>query len=417
MKTIMTSIAAAGLLAALAMAQPPRYGVADLGTFGGTASVAFGVNNAGRMAGGANRPAENQHPFFSGLGGTKYDLGTLGGPNGNAAGPNGSNELAVVAETSKADPLGEDFCGFGTHLVCLGAFWNGVMTPLPTLGGNNASAFTLNDRSQVVGLAENSTKDPNCPSPQVLDFEAVIWGPNPGDIKMLPPLPGDSVGFALGINNLGQAVGSSGTCANTTSGGFVIGPHAVLWSNGTVTDLGNLGGKLGNVAAAINSRGEVVGASNLPGEAIAHPFLWTKDTGMQDLGALGTDVGGFPTAINNNSQMVGGSCDISGNCRAFLWQNKVLTDLNSLIPADSPWYLLFAYGINDAGEIVGQALQKSTGQVHAILAIPLPAAPGGKSTETAAQGGTSVGPPAALPENVRRLFQQRLPGARLTGPR
>jgi probable HAF family extracellular repeat protein len=412
MKTIMTLIAASSLLAALAMAQPPRYGVADLGTLGGTASVAFGINNAGRMAGGANRPAENQHPFFSGVGGTKYDLGTLGGPNGNAAGPNGSNDLAVLAETSTPDPLGEDFCGFGTHLTCLGAFWNGVMTPLPTLGGNNAEAFTLNDRSQIVGMAENSTRDPSCPSPQILDFEAVIWGPNQGDIQVLPPLSGDSVGFALGINNLGQAVGSSGSCANTSSAGFVIGPHAVLWENGSVTDLGNLGGKLANVAAAINSRGEVVGASNLPGDTIAHSFLWTKDTGMQDLGALGADVGGFPTAINNNSQMVGGSCDITGNCRAFLWQNKVMTDLNALIPADSPWYLLFAYGINDAGEIVGQALQKSTGQVHAFLAIPLPSAPGGKSAETAAQGGTSESPRVALPENVRRLFLQRLPFGR-----
>src|ERR1035441_9196582 len=112
MKTIMTLIAASSLLAAVAIAQPPRYGVAD--------------------------------------------VGTLGGQNGNAAGPNGSNDLAVLAETSTPDPLGEDFCGFGTHLICLGAFWNGVMTPLPTLGGNNAEAFTLNDRSQIVGMAENS---------------------------------------------------------------------------------------------------------------------------------------------------------------------------------------------------------------------------------------------------------------------
>ena len=39
---------------------------------------------------------------------------------------------------------------------------------------------------------------------------------------------------------------------------------------------------------------------------------------------------------------------------AFLWEDKVLTDLNQLIPADSPLYLLFAGAINDAGEITGR---------------------------------------------------------------
>ena len=48
MKTILTSIAASSLLAALAIAQTPRYTVTDLGTLGGagTNSNAFGMNNA-----------------------------------------------------------------------------------------------------------------------------------------------------------------------------------------------------------------------------------------------------------------------------------------------------------------------------------------------------------------------------------
>ena len=48
-----------------------------------------------------------------------------------------------------------------------------------------------------------------------------------------------------------------------------------------------------------------------------------------------------------------------------------LLDLNTLIPADSPLYLQMANGgINDAGEIAGVALVKSTGEVHAFLATP-----------------------------------------------
>jgi probable HAF family extracellular repeat protein len=247
MKTILTSIAVSSLLAALAIGQTPqtpRYTVRDLGTFGGPFSIPFGINNAGRAAGAAALPNGNHHAFLVGIGGTKTDLGTLGGPNSAANGPNGRENVAITSETSTPDPLKEDFCGFGDHLICLGAVWNGVMTPLHTLGGNNARALGLNNRDQVIGFAENGIHDPSCPSPQVLDFEPVIWGPGPGEIQALPTLNGDTVGFALGINDVGQVVGSSGSCANlgVAPAGLFFGPHDVLWENGSVTDLGHLPG-------------------------------------------------------------------------------------------------------------------------------------------------------------------------------
>jgi probable HAF family extracellular repeat protein len=173
------------------------------------------------------------------------------------------------------------------------------------LGGNNSMALGLNDRDQAIGVAENSTHDPSCPSPQVLDFEAVTWAPN-GQIQSLPPLPGDTVGFALAINNGGQIVGSSGSCANTvvTAVGLFAGPHAVMWQNGSAINLGSLGGTMGK-AGAINDRGEVAGFSSVPGDSSVHPFLWTAATGMQDLGPLGTDFLADPAGINNSTQVVG----------------------------------------------------------------------------------------------------------------
>jgi probable HAF family extracellular repeat protein len=210
------------------------------------------------------------------------DLGTLGGPNGNAEGPNGRDEQAVLAETSTPDPLGEDFCGFGTHLVCLGAFWlDGVMTALPSLGGDNGMGQGINERGQVVGVTETSTKDNSCVAPQVLRYEAVLWGPKQDDIQELPPLPGDTVGFAFGINEEGEVVGSTGICANTPLAPLAAGPHAVLWRNGVPTDLGNLGGKL------FNDLDQVVGSSDLPGDQTNAAFLWTKETGMRNIGTLG----------------------------------------------------------------------------------------------------------------------------------
>jgi probable HAF family extracellular repeat protein len=125
----------------------------------------------------------------------------------------------------------------------------------------------------------------------------------------------------------------------------------------------------------------------------------------------------LPTYINNNGQVVGASCDNMGNCRAFLWQNKAMMDINALIPANSPLYLMFAEGINDAGEIVGLALETSTGETHAFVATPSnPAA--AESLSPAAQAAAS---PMVLPENARKQLQQRLrfgrAGAGLAGPR
>ena len=407
MKRILTSIAAGALLTALSVAQTPRYSVNDLGTLGGSSSVAFGINPAGRVAGAANMPGEDQRAFITGIGNMLIDLGGLGGPNSLANAPNGMGELPVVAETSTRDPLGEDFCGYGTHLICLGALWNGTMMPLPTLGGNNGQAFAINNQGKIVGVAENSVHDSTCAPPQVLDFLPVAWAPNTGQIQALPLLPGDTVGFALGNNDLGQVAGSSGTCANTTLVGLQEGPHAVLWDNGTAIDLGNLGGKMHTVAAAVNNRSEVVGGSNLPGEALFHGFLWTKAAGLQDIGLLGTDIAGIPTSINNNTQIVGASCDSGGNCRGFIWQNNVMTDLNTLIPANSPLYIVFALGINDAGEIAGQAVEKSTGNLVGFVLTPLHSSAASKSSAAETEAKIAEVPRPALPRNARELLLRR----------
>ena len=123
---------------------------------------------------------------------------------------------------------------------------------------------------------------------------------------------------------------------------------------------------------------------------------------MQDLGTLGTDPISLGGWINNRGQVVGWSCDASGDCRAYLWQNNVMTDLNALIPANSPLYLMNAFGINDSGEIAGLALQISTGDVHAFLATPCEWCRDHESDATIAR------PRAVLPAKARELLQQRL---------
>lgn len=389
--------------ASAAAAQPMRYAITEIGTFGGSFSIGFAVNNGGGVSGAATTPDEYQHAFYWNRG-QMTDLGTLGGPNSQGAGGEPGRAIAVLSETAQTDPLNENFCGFGTDQVCAAAVWRrGTLTVLPTLGGVNAAALTYNVGGQIVGVADDGTLDASCLPPQKSHFQAATWTPE-GVIRELPPLPGDEVGIAFRGNDNGQVVGTSGLCSNTQFGGFGYGQHAVLWNDGRPTDLGNLGGSNGAVAAGVNNRGQVIGAASTPDGSL-HPFVWTSATGMRDLGLMSADpadAANTPFQINDRGQIVGASCDATlSMCRGYIWQNGVMTDINDLLPADSPLYVILPETINASGQISGLALVKSTGEVHAFLATP---SAGGYGASGAARQ-------VLLPEHaratLRRMFGRR----------
>jgi probable HAF family extracellular repeat protein len=399
----LTCIAPIALFAALTIParllaqQQIHYTVTDLGTLGGTFSLAGGINNSGDIEGFSTLPGDTVVRAFRWRSGVMTDLGTFGGPNSAASWRlNERGEVGGTAETSTPDPMGEDSCGFGTHLICLPFVWQkNVLTPLPTLGGNNGQAAGVNSRGQVVGSAENTTPDATCEAPEIFQFKPVIW--TQGRVQELPTVHGDPDGQAVAINDEGQAIGNTGNCGR----GF----HAVLWQNGTVTDLGNLGGT-GAIVSDINNQGQVSGASDLPGDTTAHAFLW-QNGAMTDLGTLPGDVASAADGINSKGQVVGVSFDINGNERAFLWQNGVITDLNSVISADSPLFLIEPTGtINSRGQIAGIGLDVSTGEFHAFLATPSSGASeiGSATSELRLQ----ISPKVVLPENVRKVLRQRL---------
>ena len=75
-------------------------------------------------------------------------------------------------------------------------------------------------------------------------------------------------------------------------------PAPLPVETGTTIDLGTLGG-VWSSATAFNDHGQVVGASNLPGDASQHPYLWDGSR-LLDLGTLGGS-SGIAWWLNNAS--------------------------------------------------------------------------------------------------------------------
>ena len=365
-----------------------QYQVSNLATLGGTSSGGNSINNQTWVA-GYSRLAGNQSRHATlWRNGSLLDLGTLGGPNSSVTWnvKDTGGVIVGISQTATPEPLGEywssaAFYGppYNIGFINLGFVWEqNQVRGLPTFpGGNNGFATGVNNLRQVVGWAENGVHDGACVSPQVLQFRPAMWTLGPPDqIQDLPLIPGDTSGAATAINDNGQIVGISGICDQAV--GRHTARHAVLWENGGVTDLGNLGAQWWNTPTAINQRGDVVGFDGDPAFVegdIVHAFMWTREDGIRHLkplqGRSPKHVDSEAYGINEARQVVGISCDANFiDCRAVIWDHgNTPTDLNELKGSYSA-RLESAKDINDNGEITGRAID-GNGVRTAYLAIPL----------------------------------------------
>jgi probable HAF family extracellular repeat protein len=356
----------------------PRYVLIRLGSLGGTFSFGNSISEKGFVGGLSALPGDGTVHATLWRGHSPIDLGTLGGPNSAVLWPskNGIDLVAGVSETDQNQPLGETWsCRFffpaRTGKTCLGVVWEqGTIRPLPTLGGENGFATSANNHRQIVGWAETQVLDPTCTGAQKRQFLAVLWGPGNDELRPLPPLPGDSTSAATGINDNGQAVGISGACGIAVGG--VSARRAVLWENGSIVDLGTLGGEGWNTPMALNALADVVGFANAPGTPVSsfvpRPFLWTRAGGIEALPLLVGDDNGQALDINVWKQIVGVSC-AGGSCRGVLWENGQVIDLSARTQGLSGT-IVNAGGIDDLGRIGGHSFDPATGLTTAFRLVP-----------------------------------------------
>ncbi len=389
-----------------------RYHVTNLDSLGGTPSEGNSINNRGWIAGPSELAGNAVRRATLWRDGDPQDLGTLGGLHSNVLFPvkNVRGLITGIAETAEPDPLNERwscsrFFPSRTGNICRGFVWrNGKMRPLPTLGGSNGFATGSNNRRQVVGWAENTVRDPTCSQvdEQYLQFHAVIWGPGRRQIKDLPPLPGDSASAATAINDLGQVVGISGRCDRAFGRFSAI--HSVLWKDGVPTNIGDLGGVAWNTPVAINRRGDIVGFSNTSpadaGSFRAQAFLKLAGQPIQNLGTISPDETlSQALGINESRQVVGISCTPGfASCRAFIWEDGVMRDLNGLVATGYSDHLISANDINDLGQITGRALEQGTGAEVPFVATP---------ADGDSDGVGSAAAVPDLPESVRQKLMAR----------
>jgi probable HAF family extracellular repeat protein len=300
------------------------------------------------------------------IGARPFDLGTLGGPNSAVDWPvhNRQGVIAGFAETSammKENWSCSAFFPTADQHVCLGfVIRDGEMKALPTLGGTNGYAAGVNELGDVVGWAETTVQDSTCTPPQVFQFEAVKYGRDDKP-QVLAPLSGDQDSAATALNDAGDVVGISGECNNAV--GALSAKHAIIWHDGKPSLLPTFGGSGWNTPTDINERGDIVGFANMPPDIAADgslefnpiAFIWTKENGTRKILPLEGDTNSIAYAINNNGQVVGESFGGPEGARAFVWQNGKATDLNAIVSGDAGMYLIYAEGINDRGDITGQA--------------------------------------------------------------
>lgn len=347
-RSIRWTTAIAVLLAATPSRAQELYSVGDLGSLGNPrGSGASALNGQGDAVGYAFVSGSTFVHATLNHRGTLTDLGTLGGTQSLARSVN-----------SAGDIVGWAFAAGGTAQRAV--LWRGgAATDLGTFGGPIADAHDVNDPGIVVGSAFDA---------QGLE-RAFRWDGTLHDLGTL----GGTQARAYAINNWGDIVGMAAPVSNDRF-------HACFGKAGSpLYDLGTLGGKTSH-AYDVNESGHVCGWSQVGWSPTAsRGFFWANGV-MKDLGTAGGEYSaGF--ALNDHDEIVGMTSRADGQYVAFRWKAGTLTDLNTLLPQGSGWFLTRAWDIDENGIIVGEGILNGETRAFALTpssltSVPMAAVPG-----------------------------------------
>jgi probable HAF family extracellular repeat protein len=240
----------------------------ELGTLGGTESMATRINDKGEIVGSARRKDRNWSAFLYDRRSGMHDLGTLGGTSSHGAALNNAGAAVGHADTANGD--------MHAFLAQRGL----PMQDLGTLGGKTSYANGINNKGQVVGTATL-----------------------PDDYKhafRFDP--------ASGMTDLGTLGGRSSTATAINDSGVVVGAsetkdrrwHAFVYDGHQMIDLGAKIGMGDSYATGINSAGHVVGTVLLEEERMS--FVWRDNKMLLHHGTKSLYV---MNAINDAEQVIG----------------------------------------------------------------------------------------------------------------
>jgi probable HAF family extracellular repeat protein len=175
---------------------------------------------------------------------------------------------------------------------------------------------------------------------------------------------------------------------------FVALTRAMAQFTYNVIDLGTLGGPT-STANTVDPSGQVGGFS-LAADGSGHAFFYTNGT-INDLGTLGgagmidpATGGNQNGALGSNArgEVVGFSATDDGSVHAFLFTNGQMVDLNAITDLSAGGFkvLTVAKAINDSSLVVGDGIM-TTGDRHAFLLVPVGAATQGARSAVPTRGG------------------------------
>lgn len=321
-------------VASLSAAQ--QYTIEDLGIMDRfNASIGQAIASNGDVAGYQNTDSFTSQATYWPFGGAGQALGTLGG---NTSVGYGVNANGWVVGQSKD---GED------NNIAFRWTDGGGMVNMGTLGGTTSVANKINNSNEIVGTSFLEGGG----------FQAFTWNDTDG---MVGVGPSNSNGYD--INESGQITGS------WLDGGS---PSLFRYTPGSGNEL--LGRPEDTVQATglgIADNGDIVGYASPTGSTyFAFLFSGSDFTALDGLFNYDTRA----RDINNLGQIVGSSwlTDSAEDSQAVIWDNSTTAvNLNTLIDGALGWNLMYAYGINDLGQITGYGM--IGGEVHAYRLTPVP---------------------------------------------